>query len=82
MNLSQIADSYCLAERCDLVFMGRNKFLGHVAFKAGFVDRFHDSRIVQLLGFINFMTARYTAGVVMRNSNRGGRGYYGLRPLP
>ena len=49
----------------EFVGFGRDEFLGHVAFESGVDDRFHDSWIVELLGFVDFMASWHAAGVVV-----------------
>src|SRR5699024_1406423 len=51
--------------RSQFVSAFRHKLLCHKAFKARFMYRFHNSGIVQLLCFVDLITARHTAGMVV-----------------
>ena len=52
-------------ERSEFVGFGRDEFLGHVAFESGVDDGFHDGRIIELLGVVDFMASWHAAGVVV-----------------
>src|SRR5690606_25759996 len=64
MRLSDITNLHTLFQRSQRVTLG-NKLLPHKTGKTSFVNSLHDSRVIQLLCFVNFVSAWYTSRMIM-----------------